>query len=141
MLRQTDPNRGVENYRVSPVSKLISVVDDDQSMSRMLRRILTSAGFEVACFGSAEEFLDSTQLRDSDCLILDMNLPGMSGLELQQQLAQKGIDTPAVFISADADEAAQKRVLDGGAVSFLTKPFSIDTLLAKLRSVATLVLV
>ncbi len=107
----------------------------------MLRRILTSAGFEVACFGSAEEFLDSKQSNGSACLILDMNLPGMSGLELQQQLLQKGIDTPAVFISADANEAAQQRVLEAGAVSFLSKPFSIETLLNKVRSVATLILV
>jgi FixJ family two-component response regulator len=107
----------------------------------MLRRILTSAGFNVACFGSAEEFLDSEQVSDSDCLILDMNLPGMSGLELHQRLVQRGIDTPAVFISADADEAAQRRVLNAGAVSFLSKPFSIDVLLDKVRSVASLVLV
>jgi FixJ family two-component response regulator len=107
----------------------------------MLRRILISAGFDVACYGSAEEFLNSGPSSDSACLILDMNLPGMSGLELQQELAQRGIDTPALFISADADEAAQRRVLAAGAVSFLSKPFSIDILLNKVRAVATLVLV
>jgi FixJ family two-component response regulator len=110
-------------------------------MSRMLRRILVSAGFDVACYGSAEEFLSSEQSGDSACLILDMNLPGMSGLELQHELVQRGIDTPTVFISADADETAQRRVLDAGAVSFFSKPFSIDILLNKVRSVATLVLV
>jgi len=107
----------------------------------MLRRILVSAGFDVACYGSAEEFLDSEQSVDSACLILDMNLPGMSGLELQHELVQRGIETPTVFISADADETAQRRVLDAGAVSFFSKPFSIDILLNKVRSVATLVLV
>jgi len=120
---------------VSTSSTIISVVDDDQSMSRMLSRVLTSAGFTVKSFTSAEEFLDSRGFTDSACLILDMNLPGMSGDELQWILNGRGFDLPIIFISADADEAIQKRVLDSGAVAFLDKPFNIDILLDKIRSI------
>jgi len=104
-------------------------------MSRMLSRVLTSAGFTVKSFTSAEEFLDSRGFTDSACLILDMNLPGMSGDELQWILNGRGFDLPIIFISADADEAIQKRVLDSGAVAFLDKPFNIDILLDKIRSI------
>jgi FixJ family two-component response regulator len=120
---------------VSTTSTVISVVDDDQSMSRMLSRVLTSAGFTVKSFGSAEEFLDSKGFADSACLILDMNLPGMSGSELQRVLTSRGFDIPVIFISADADEAIQQRVLDGGALAFLDKPFNIDILLGTIRSI------
>jgi FixJ family two-component response regulator len=120
---------------VSTTSTVISVVDDDQSMSRMLSRVLTSAGFTVKSFGSAEEFLDSKEFADSACLILDMNLPGMSGSELQRVLTSRGFDIPVIFISADADEAIQQRVLDGGALAFLDKPFNIDILLGTIRSI------
>jgi FixJ family two-component response regulator len=120
---------------VSTTNTIISVVDDDQSMSRMLCRVLTSAGFTVKSFTSAEEFLDSRGFTDSACLILDMNLPGMSGDELQWILNGRGFDLPIIFISADADEAIQKRVLDSGAVAFLDKPFNIDILLDKIRSI------
>jgi len=101
----------------------------------MLSRVLTSAGFTVKSFTSAEEFLDSRGFTDSACLILDMNLPGMSGDELQWILNSRGFDLPIIFISADADEAIQKRVLDSGAVAFLDKPFNIDILLDKIRSI------
>ena len=120
---------------MSTTNTIISVVDDDQSMSRMLCRVLTSAGFTVKSFTSAEEFLDSRGFTDSACLILDMNLPGMSGDELQWVLNGRGFDLPIIFISADADEAIQKRVLDSGAVAFLDKPFNIDILLDKIRSI------
>ena len=120
---------------MSTSSTIISVVDDDQSMSRMLSRVLTSAGFTVKSFTSAEELLDSRGFTDSACLILDMNLPGMSGDELQWILNGRGFDLPIIFISADADEAIQKRVLDSGAVAFLDKPFNIDILLDKIRSI------
>ena len=118
--------------------RIISVVDDDHSMSRMLCRVLTSEGFAVISFASAEEFLESERAQDSDCLILDMNLPGMSGSELHQQLLNQKIDIPIVFISADADEATQRRALDDGAAGFLSKPFSLESLLSLVRSVALL---
>ena len=112
---------------------LISVVDDDPSMSRMLCRAIKAAGLSVDAFGSAEEFLDSDALSASDCLILDVNLPGMSGLELQQRLNASRLEVPIIFMSAQADEAMKRRALNAGAVGFLRKPFSIQSLLAILH--------
>ncbi len=112
---------------------LISVVDDDPSMSRMLCRAIKAAGLSVDAFGSAEEFLDSEASRASDCLILDVNLPGMSGLELQQRLNASRLEVPIIFMSAQADEAMKRRALNAGAVGFLRKPFSIQSLLAILH--------
>jgi len=95
----------------------------------MLQRVITAAGLEVAAFGSAEEFLDSTALSASGCLILDMNLPGMSGADLQGHLSDSGREIPIIFISAQADETAKRRVFEAGAVGFFNKPFSIESLL------------
>ena len=120
---------------MSQANHLISVVDDDPSMSRMLCRAINAAGLSVDVFGSAEEFLDSDALQASVCLILDLNLPGMSGLELQQQLNASRLEVPIIFMSAQADEDTQLRALKAGAVGFLRKPFSIDSLLATLRSI------
>jgi len=100
----------------------------------MLQRVITAAGFEVASFGSAEEFLDSTALSSSGCLILDMNLPGMSGVDLQQHLNDSGREIPIIFISAQADDAVKRRVLEAGAAGFFNKPFSIESLLTTVLS-------
>src|SRR4029079_3271628 len=94
---------------VSTTSTIISVVDDDQSMSRMLSRVLTSAGFTVKSFTSAEEFLHARGFTDSACLILDMNLPGMSGDELQWILNGRGVHVPIDFICAGAAHASHNR--------------------------------
>ena len=115
---------------------LITVVDDDHSMSRMLGRAISAAGFEVLCFSSAEEFLESARAKGSACLILDYNLPGITGADLQQKLVREGAELPIVFISADADEIAQRRVMKAGAVAFFPKPFRIDSLLTQVRSIA-----
>jgi FixJ family two-component response regulator len=118
-----------------PANTLISVVDDDPSMSRMLARIIMAAGFDVQAFPSAEAFLQAGQINDSACLILDVDLPGMNGLELQQKLNDSGHTLPIIFISAEASEAMQQKMLDSGAIGFFKKPFSIDSLLTKVRSV------
>jgi len=110
-------------------------------MSRMLARIIAAAGFDVESFGSAEAFLQSGRFDDSACLILDVDLPGMNGLELQQKLNEAGHTLPIIFISAEANEATQQKMLDSGAIGFFKKPFSIDSLLAKLRSVESLTLI
>jgi FixJ family two-component response regulator len=120
---------------MAQTSHMISVVDDDPSMSRMLCRAIKAAGLNVGAFGSAEEFLDSEASQASDCLILDMNLPGMSGLELQQLLNDSRHEVPIIFMSAQADEFTQQRALNAGAIGFLRKPFTIESLLATLRSI------
>lgn len=120
---------------MSQAKQLISVVDDDPSMSRMLCRAIKAAGLCVDVFGSAEEFLDSDARQASVCLILDVNLPGMSGLELQQRLNASRPEVPIIFMSAQADEATQSRAFEAGAVGFLRKPFSIESLLSTLHSI------
>ena len=101
----------------------IAVVDDDQSVARMLCRVISAEGFNVQWFKSAEEFLDAGSPDDYTCLVLDINLPRMSGIELQQKLTRWQI--PIVFISGQADETVRQQVLNAGAACFLSKPFSM----------------
>ena len=108
---------------------LISVVDDDDSVRESLRGLIRSVGFAVKVFASAEEFLNSDHLRNTDCLILDVRMPGMNGLELQRQLAATDRKIPVIFITAHGDEEERSRALNGGAVDYLLKPFSEEALL------------
>ena len=108
---------------------LISVVDDDDSVRESLGGLIRSVGFAVKAFASAEEFLTSDRLPDTDCLILDVRMPGMNGLELQRQLAASHMSIPVIFITAHGDEETRVRALNGGAVDYLLKPFSEEALL------------
>jgi FixJ family two-component response regulator len=108
---------------------LISVVDDDESVRESLSGLIRSVGFGVMVFASAEEFLSSNRLLDTDCLILDVRMPGMNGLELQRRLATSHMSIPVIFITAHGDEEARMRALNGGAVEYLLKPFSEEALL------------
>jgi FixJ family two-component response regulator len=110
-------------------SPLISVVDDDDSVRESLGGLIRSVGFAVKVFASAEEFLNSDHLRNTDCLILDVRMPGMNGLELQRQLAASYSKIPVIFITAHGDEEVRSRALNGGAVDYLLKPFSEEALL------------
>jgi two-component system response regulator FixJ len=121
---------------VSQTSTSIAIVDDDQSVGRMLCRVISAEGFAVQWFRSAEEFLDSGTLGDYACLILDVNLPGMSGVELQQRLNDADLEIPVVFISGQADDTTRQELLRNGAAGFLSKPFSIDSLLECLHQSA-----
>ena len=123
-----------------PMNAVISVIDDDPSMSRMLQRVIVAAGFEVVRFTSAEDFLNSVAIDDSACLILDVNLPGMSGMDLQRHLNASGRQVPIIFISGQADETIKRRLLAAGAAGFFNKPFSIDSLLATVRGLPALAL-
>ena len=114
---------------------LISVVDDDESVRESLEGLLRSVGFAVKVFASAEEVLNSDHLRDSDCLILDVMLPRMNGIELHRRLVASHCETPVIFISAhENDEAVRSRALRNGAVDYLIKPFGEDALLNAIRS-------
>jgi FixJ family two-component response regulator len=110
-------------------SPLISVVDDDDSVRESLGGLIRSVGFAVKVFASAEEFLNSDHLRNTDCLILDVRMPGMNGLDLQRQLAASYCKIPVIFITAHGDEDVRSRALNGGAVDYLLKPFSEEALL------------
>ena len=108
---------------------LISIVDDDESVRQALKSLIDSVGFRAEVFHSGEEFLKSPYLLQTDCLIADVRMPGMSGLELQERLSAAGSSIPIVFISAHEDKEARARGLRAGAIDFLQKPFSEDSLL------------
>jgi FixJ family two-component response regulator len=113
---------------------LISLVDDDESIRRTTTRLIESFGFRTAAFESAEMFLTSGQLHDTSCLIVDVRMPGMDGLQLQSQLAAAGCRIPIIFITAYDDKESRRRALQAGAVAFLGKPFSDEQLLQWIRS-------
>ena len=109
---------------------LISVVDDDNSVRESLQSLMRSVGFAVKVFGSAEEFLNWDHLQDTDCLILDVRMQGMSGIELQRYLMARHYEVPIIFITAHASEKElRSRALSNGAVDYLAKPLTEDTLL------------
>jgi FixJ family two-component response regulator len=108
---------------------IISVVDDDESMRQAINALIGSMGFGVEEFSSAEEFLNSERSQGSDCLILDVRMAGLSGLELQRRLAADHKIVPIVFITAHYSEEERTRAMAGGAVDFLSKPFSEQELL------------
>jgi len=110
-------------------TNLISVVDDDESVRRSTRLLVESFGYRAAVFESAEGFLRFGQLRDTSCLVLDVQMPGMDGLELQTQLAAEGCGIPVIFITAHDDQESRRRALRAGAVAFLGKPFTDQQLL------------
>jgi len=114
---------------------LISVVDDDGSVRKSFQRLIRSVGFGVEVFASAEEFLKSEHLHSTDCLILDVRMPGINGLELQRELAAGGCEIPVIFITAHGDEAARSQALKEGAVAYLLKPFREETLLKAINMV------
>ena len=109
----------------------ITVVEDDSSFRRALRRLLSGAGYTVATFASAEEFLASDSSSATDCLVLDIHLGGMSGFDLQQRLAAAGAPIPTVFITAHDDPATRERARSGAA--YLRKPFREDALVGAIQ--------
>jgi FixJ family two-component response regulator len=113
---------------------LVSVVDDDESVRESLPDMLRQCGFAAAAFSSAEEFLASDVIGRTNCLILDVKMPGMSGPDLQRELAALGQEIPIVFITASGDKAVRARLLSDGAVECLFKPFSEAALLDALHS-------
>lgn len=108
---------------------LVAIVDDDELFRRSIERLVRSAGFRVATFGSAEDFLDSADVDRAACAILDMKLPGMNGLDLQQRLITRPTPMPIVFVSAHDEATMRAMALHAGAIAFLKKPFDNSTLL------------
>jgi two-component system, LuxR family, response regulator FixJ len=114
--------------------RVVSVVDDDESLRRSIRNLLRSVGFGVETFASAEEFLMSAQRENTGCLVLDLRMTGMSGLDLLQHLAVADSLIPTVILTAHGDEETRRRSLQAGAVAFLDKPFRSDALLDAVRA-------
>ena len=103
----------------------ISIVDDDDTVRAATESLVRSLGFEARTFASAESFLQSSSPRETRCLILDVQMPNMSGIELQQRLSELGFEIPIIFITAYPDEAVRQRAMEAGAVAFLLKPFEV----------------
>ena len=112
----------------------VSVVDDDISVRRSTRRLLLCSGLRVEAFASADEFLRSGLVGQTGCLLLDIRMPDMDGLNLQQHLADTGRRMPVVFLSAHASEEEESRALRAGAVDFLRKPVSTEKLLQAIHA-------
>jgi FixJ family two-component response regulator len=115
-------------------AQIVSVVDDDESLRRSLKNLLGSVGFRVEAFASAEAFLQSIHQRRTGCLVLDLRLPGMNGLDLLRHLSDTGSNIPTVILTAHGDDEARQRSLQAGAVAFLSKPFNGNALLDVIRT-------
>ena len=120
--------------RGGPSAGLVAIVDDDASVRRSTRRLVRAFGYDAEAFGSAEEFLDSAALAKTACLILDVRMPGMDGLELQRHLAAGEHRIPIAFLTGHATDLEEREALRAGAVAFLRKPVGRDALLAALRT-------
>lgn len=114
-------------------TRLVSIVDDDESLRRSVKNLLTSVGFQVETFASAEAFLQSAHRADTRCVVLDLRMPGMSGLDLLMHLAATDSPIPVVILTAHSDDEARRRTLQAGAVAFLGKPFHGEALLGAVR--------
>jgi FixJ family two-component response regulator len=113
---------------------IVSVVDDDESLRRSLRNLLGSVGFHVETFASAEAFLESVHRDDARCLVLDLRMPGMDGLELLRHLSGLGVRIPAIILTAHGEDNARRQSLQAGAMAFLGKPFHGNVLIDAVRT-------
>ena len=119
---------------VDQTPKLIAIIDDDEAMQDSLRDLMEAAGLAARCFESAEEFLESDLHNRAACLIVDIRMPKMSGLQLQARLKEEGRNIPIIFITAHGDARMRIRAMREGAVEFLAKPFDHHLLLKRVRA-------
>jgi FixJ family two-component response regulator len=113
---------------------LMAVIDDDAPVRKALTRLLRACGYEVEAFASGAEFLESPHTGAPDCLVLDVHMPSVSGLDVQAALLDRGIHVPIIFITAFDDNAMRERALQKGAVAYLRKPLTEQTLLAAIAT-------
>src|SRR5271155_4078712 len=113
---------------------IIAIVDDDAPLREALGSVMKAAGFLTDTFASAEDYLDSIKRQETMCLILDVRLPGMSGIELQRRLLDTHSQVPIIFVTAHGDESLRDLVMKAGAAGFLNKPVRSDTLLKEIRA-------
>ena len=111
----------------------VYVVDDDESIRKALKRLLRSMGYHAVAFESAEDFMETTSCRGEGCLVLDIRLPGMTGLDLQEKLASSGVKYPVIFMTAHDNPQWQERAKKAGAVAYLRKPFDEQSLLGAIQ--------
>lgn len=113
---------------------VISIIDDDPLVRDGIDDLVSSLGYRSLTFASSEEFLESGQVRNTACVITDLHMPGLNGLDLQEYLLTKGYSTPVIFITAFPDGKARERALKAGAVAFLSKPFEEKSLISAVGS-------
>jgi FixJ family two-component response regulator len=113
---------------------LVAIVDDDESMRAAIEDLLSSVAIKARSFASAEEFLQAGRQNEIACLISDIRMPGMTGLELQAKLVAEGIRIPIIFITAHGNTRMRKQALEAGAIEFLGKPFDDESLLGSVRA-------
>ena len=119
---------------VVKASPIIFIVDDDASVRRALKRLIVSAGLPVKTFASGEEFLSSGPPTVPGCVILDVRMPGLSGLDLQSRLAERGCTLPVIFMTAHEDDQLRSRAIEAGAADFLYKPLDDEVLLEAINT-------
>ena len=117
-----------------PAKTLISIIDDDEDFREALQGLMTSMGFRVEAFSSALDFLARTNIRDTSCLIVDVHMPRMTGIELHRRLVESGHVIPTILITAYPDESVRVRAMADGVIGYLTKPCDSDELLACVSS-------
>jgi FixJ family two-component response regulator len=122
-------SKGIGSLQDMPDKRVVSIVDDDESVRGATKKLLRLQGYVVHTFASAEEFLRSPNVNDTDCLITDVRMPGMGGLALQEYLIGQGRKIPIIFVTAYPEDGSRERALSGGAVCFLTKPFDGQSLI------------
>jgi FixJ family two-component response regulator len=115
--------------------QVVSIIDDDASVRAGIESLVMSIGFVACVFDSAEAFLRSSRLGETSCLITDVQMPGMSGLELQSQLISRGLRLPIIFITGFPEQSARERALNAGALAYLEKPFDGGAMTSLLRQV------
>ena len=115
-------------------SQFVAIVDDDRSVQSALKDLMESAGLPARCFQSAEEFLEADERNQTACLVADIRMPGMSGLDLQAKLKAEGSRIPMIFITAHGDGKMRIQAMQAGAVEFLSKPLEHEVLLEKVRA-------
>jgi len=118
-----------------PPVPVIAVVDDDPAIREAMDDLIMSFGYECRLFVSAEQFLESKQQADIDCIVVDVKMPGLSGIELQSELNRRGNHPPMIFVTSYRDERTRNAALNGGALAFLGKPVNIVSLIGCLESV------
>ena len=133
MLRRRCGNQ-LRAERTREMTKLIAIIDDDDAMQDSLHDLMEAAGLVARCFGSAEEFLESGFHRQAACLITDIRMPKMSGLELQARLKEEKCDIPIIFITAFGDTSMRIQAMREGAVEFLAEPFDHQLILKTVRA-------
>jgi FixJ family two-component response regulator len=132
--RERDLPRRSAKHDASTADSVVFVVDDDASLRDSLRRLITSVGYKVEVFHSARAFLDAHRPDAPGCLVLDVRLPGLSGLDLQRELAETDAELPIIFLTGHGDIPMSVRAMKAGAIEFLTKPFRQQELLDAIRS-------